>query len=1438
MNYPRPNNYPRQQPPQNSRSPNLNQSQRRQFPPSSGQPQPPGGGYYQNGAPPQVHSANYNQRPMMGQAPPPMTGGTSQPPMSKGSGYANYSQPQSRSASASQPSVNHSLSDLQSNRSMVANKIRDDCYNKFIKDNGANLREVTYLTHITIKEFSQFSAVAPPKDLPPDQVGSVKDRILVLCSKYSGRVLLQKGKFNEQKNQYQIGRTWDLDELKCITRVDDDGFILKLNKDYFWKSDEGFERIERFARTLTKTFGSFTGKYPDLNGFSIMDFDLTITPIKKSFSATNSSHDVINPQPDSQLLKSKSLKRKNLPNPVLPVQPQARQTSQLSFNQLPNSNPSNNKSNDLYKDLDFTSNGQLPMKPMKVMDRSNISQTTLDELDMTPNVQSSREYFQNSDYNNTTTNNTSSNYPYNNRTPPRSDAEVTNDSQSFIFASEELQGTDSAPNSGAGSGPVPDRSSSKRKETRKVSVPFETNVELNRQLEQKLQDPNNTFDSNRQSYGIEEVDDTDDDDQRKNILNELSEELTPRATSKLASKDAYPPSIEVIPDVGESENDTSNDVIEVSASSNIPEQSINPIDSSIQEIEQYMDSQLSFGGDPGSKSSKGFSEFKRPNFGAHNDLGIIDSLDADMLDDRSFSVTENETVLTENENDQEDQLNIKKKGEVYKTEKDPEVEELLEELQWNINDNGDSLINKLTSELNKIKYNNVKELVNLDFSGNSEREDLTNSLNEIENLNLVFSKMEINFKNLGPEINSIENNSQGLQVKSINKKLLYNDLKSILDKISMNDQDLSNVERFKEFDRLNKLSALEFQVLSLYNALETIKQDNKDIDISDTDSAISGKDQNQLYSMSALKQYFAHYEHVSSKFIKHFIQFFNAEFKSRLNQLSNFDRIYPKSVFVELNSLIIYSPLTFFIKSLAPTEFNELKNYIISNLSEFLEQLLKHRIRALKYATTTPTDLTANTNSNPTTPGLSSVSKFDNTDHMTLKKSRTLRLSSRKDKLIGRLGLQEDDRSEPSSPKNNESSNPSSPNPGANPDQLTLGPQFTASKGIEDTKTIVDLVNDTKDLSIIFSNFIGQLCHYSNDLYDLNDYLKFNAFENRLHALESTSIDPQVPSYSNELVASLNNVFGNYSNLFIKKVLPVEYNVPIILVYLDTLSVESQKFNHDFFVFTFLKKVVDKYKNIWSKFVNLLIDSINKSTVGAKCGILPSIKNINQFFHLTESTLDKPSRLQGDLNDDNVKLLLNDSYKQISEALNYLFGKEDPLLKNNELDEKERNYRNVSILQNIFSILEQLSLFNNERTTKVKAQLDTVFRKVQQVYFSRLLNQNISKIIEFVNNFEALTDNNVKTKKYNKKAVKAILSNYSTKELTNRVGEIRRKLEKHFISGSNMFEKDLLDKLWSDMEKQFVTYFFRLDNILTQNFSDIDFHVSKQEIHSIFRSFN
>lgn len=1288
---------------------------------------------------------------------------------------------------------------LEQKRRKVADKLVADCYSKRILDrSGKPCVETSYQTHVSIKEYSSFPSRPPPDNLPPNQIGTVKERVLVLCVKYSGRVLIQKGKYNENKDVYQIGRTWDMDELKTINKCGNDGIILTLNKDYYWSVEGGSERIWKFARFLTNAYGGFMGRYPTLNGFSIEDFKLSPSPQKKhlgnsspSMGRNDSGHDIIinEPQPHPQLLKTKSLKRKNLPKPVLPPQPLPQQTYH-----------EHGKQNELYKDMDFTANGKLPSKPMKVMQVDRPSTSSLDQADnqnlpanklnQSEGLEDTNEEFvdnyitfdDNEPSKTPTTPKRDSKHPYQVNSPLRS-SDTTQDSQNFVFHADNTYSPEKLreyvkANEERSTSPLRNykpRRASTEVEQRKVSEPLESAAALGIKLEEQLDsvpqkdisvDSAHSFQIPARNaspdYSIEEVENDSDEEQEP-----------PGKASALDSKQAP---------INREDPSTID-----KKSSNV--HADNTIDSSIQDIENYMDSQLYFApGDESVDKSRQISQ----NETLESDIGQREISEGDImpglqqgndLDFRGHQL-EDETMSTQEYTEQSEiGFNIDNKDSEFQREKDAELEEILDEINWSISDNSDTLIRKLTKELNNVKYRNVKDLVTLDFSKDSVSNDVTTSLSEIENLTHIFKKMEIDFKFLGPEVNLIENNSKGLQVKSVNKKLLYNDLSSILNKVSMHSDDLRAIESFREFDRLNKLEPIEIKLLGLFNALETIRLDYNE----NTDS---------LSSMRALMQYQSNYEQVTASFIRHFSRFIKDKFRLLSQQMmQNMDDFYPQAMFRELNNLLIYSGYTYFVKGVSPSDFQDINGNFNLMMSDFLERMITHKLKNLKFSS-------------------SSVSahlsqSLDN--EMPLKKSRTLRLSTRREKHVSKV----------------------------NPEELQGLKQNKNSREIDDPKAVVDIINSTRDVIFVLQYITGRLFHYDSNIIDFNEYCQNKPYRERRAALDNPSlnIDDDM-NYSNDSISNLNAVFGGYINIFMKKVTPTELNIPLLLCYLQNLLDENKKSNQEFLCFNFLKKASDKFKLIWSKFIKSQLNLLNKSAIIAHCGILPAIKNVNQVLLVTESSLDQPGRLFGSLDQSQVRAMLGESYKEISEATIHLFMRDDPLLKNHDFDDKEREYRNVSIIQNIFYLTEQLAVFSSQGITKMRSQLNSVFNKVLDSYFNKLLHKNIGKLVEFVDNYEALVKmNNGKPKKYNKKYVKSLLTAYTSKDVSIKAAEIFKKLEKHFITGGDMFEKDLLDKLWTDMEVQFVDYFSRLNNILKNDFDrEIDYAITKQDIHSIFVS--
>ena len=227
-------------------------------------------------------------------------------------------------------------------RKLTTDKIISDCYSKVIIDGGRKVNDVSYITHIGVIEYSHYPSAPPPSNT---NFGTVKHRILVLCKRILENAT--KRKYQADKNFYQIGEHGIYRNYN-ILKVGP-GLILQLNKVYYWKCDEDANRVE-ICSLLNSTLWDVYGKYPRLEGFSLDDFMLPTIP-KSPTTTVPRSPSLNEPNPDPQLLKSRSLKRKNMPNPVLPQPPTAPATK---------TPPMPSKPEELYKDMDFTVNGALP----------------------------------------------------------------------------------------------------------------------------------------------------------------------------------------------------------------------------------------------------------------------------------------------------------------------------------------------------------------------------------------------------------------------------------------------------------------------------------------------------------------------------------------------------------------------------------------------------------------------------------------------------------------------------------------------------------------------------------------------------------------------------------------------------------------------------------------------------------------------------------------------------------------------------------------------------------------------------------------------------------------------------------------------------------------------------------------------------------------------
>lgn len=1234
-------------------------------------------------------------------------------------------------------------------RRIIVDHIIKDCYSKYETINGERVPEIKYNTHLNAREYSQYPQRPPPDGLSPAQIGQVKSRILVVCTKHSGRVLLQKGKYNDDKRIYQIGRTWDLEELKCINRLGPDSLILLLNKDYYWRSGEGRERMHTFIHHLVLIYHKFTGRYPELRGITLAELGM------------------------GGSLKSPPKQSVEHRPPPPPPQPKVRDQAAI------------------YRDLDFTANGKLPMKPMQVMDvdrpLKTAAQAVVAQHEITTISSPNRSKFLQDAFFNS---------------PSAETRELQQQSLVPVVAAATAATTAAATAAALGTAAVISKSAQPpssqtmpkvRSSESASAIPFPKARSKPSSPERPMAKAITVETTQETSTSATGADGSETDltfTRNKSIgptpnlahspsksVNPLERQLTQENAierrgillplRKSTTIEDYQAEEATLLDASSGEKPLANLRLgRESMRSSRPPSTINDsaIDSSIREIEDFMDSQ--FGSqrkfEPGHRKNV-LLQFRAEDF---EDAASSFSAGSSLMEKAATPVSEVESVSASS----------------YKLQTDPEVDELLDEIGWKVTESSEVLSNQLTKELSRMKRKNVAELINMDYGKDKLSNEGKVSADEVSNLIYVFKKMEVGFQKIAPQISDLERNSKGLQVEAVNNKILFNDLNEILNKVKVNTSDLQLVSNYNDFDDLSQIPLLELKLVALFDALR----------------AIAPKDSGDgLGQMKALKQYQERYEMVSSSFISRFAAFIHEKFSACIALLSkDIDNLFPRTILTSLSELTYYIGVGFFVKNISETDAQTLNDNFNLLLIDFLSKYFVSRLKLAK-------DSQKSKASNRLSQGFESIDG--------LGKRRSSRFGSTR--LISRLSTGTEEQVKTKAPP-----------------VVELGKETTY-----DPRTIMRMVQENRELILVLQFFCCNFFH-SNFTDEFSEFIKSNTFDDRVAYFKSPDvylIDYKINS--NELLQNMTAVFGSYINKFVKTFTPADLQVPQLLIELYKLLSDARAQYQDFVAYSFLRKLIDRYKNIWLKFVANNVSVLQNSDIRAKSLLLPGVKNLNVIILTTETTLQDNNVDAEDENTSEVLQMISDSYRQLTDAIVDLFGREDPLLKYNSHDEKERAHRNVAILQNLFSVLQQLEGFNSTPTTlAMRESLDPVFQRVQNEYIKYLLHRFFGKMLDFVTtNTEA--DVNAK-KKDSKILIKALASSHSQKEMTAKVSEIHHKLERHFLTSNTVSEHDLLALMWKSTESQVVELFLKFLGYARAIDRDVDECVTVPAIRNLFKS--
>ncbi|CAG8586488.1 15863_t:CDS:10, partial [Cetraspora pellucida] len=97
----------------------------------------------------------------------------------------------------------------------------------------------------------------------------------------NSKIRLHKSKKNAN-NTFSIGRTWPLEDIKCVEIVDSFSFIVTINKPYQWTADNQREK-NLFLATLLKVYKKYIKRLPRLINFD--DSSISETKVQPTFGS-------------------------------------------------------------------------------------------------------------------------------------------------------------------------------------------------------------------------------------------------------------------------------------------------------------------------------------------------------------------------------------------------------------------------------------------------------------------------------------------------------------------------------------------------------------------------------------------------------------------------------------------------------------------------------------------------------------------------------------------------------------------------------------------------------------------------------------------------------------------------------------------------------------------------------------------------------------------------------------------------------------------------------------------------------------------------------------------------------------------------------------------------------------------------------------------------
>ncbi|TVY83642.1 Exocyst complex component [Lachnellula suecica] len=721
------------------------------------------------------------------------------------------------------------------------------------------------------------------------------------------------------------------------------------------------------------------------------------------------------------------------------------------------------------------------------------------------------------------------------------------------------------------------------------------------------------------------------------------------------------------------------------------------------------------------------------------------------------------------------------------------------------NKNIDQMQDEIERELNKAQAGGwMSRIDDEDERVSAVMKGLDKTIEECDELDVLLTLYNVELGTLNEDIAYIEAQSQGLQVQAANQKLLYTELKSLLDTISISSEQLQSL-REASLESARGLEQIEISLVTLFKAMITIEPS---LSLSgprpsEDGSVVSGKQggygNSEIGSMRVLQEKKDVYGNEISMFLRRLKPFLQVKFGAAIDETrkalerekgNNLTRtagkakLDPRNHDLSRNVLWRYSPLMLFAREVDRLEWEDLIKTYEMVCKMLYQDEFRDAVFAWKRVGRKPTgdegDILFTSQIEKQTEGIATTAR-----KLTVKRSQTLAKSLR-------------------SPI------------GDNNSKTVI--EKSSDGRLQPYEVFGGALDEMIPIMIMEQNFIVEFFHVTSlEQHDFPDAVAAAAPDRRIGGdLRRPRVMDPNRDLAKLVVQSMEEVYSFFSG---DMQALVEWTIqadPLqgvgVIAAIERKLVEFEESSQEYLART-LQKLHTRLVGLFTKFLDEQIRAIEDTKVKIKKrkGVIAFIRIFPSFSLSLETILASAGDLE-------VRETVNNAYTRINKAMFEslkVIARENPSAQTAGADPEDKEALNYQILliENMNHYLEEVDARRNPVLEDWKQNATQEMDEHMSLYLGAVIRRPLGKLLDFLESIESLmlsrqpgepTSQISGMPSHSKSTFKKVLAGYDSKEIKRGIETLKKRVEKHFGDADDPgLSRGLVAKVIQNCEKYY-----------------------------------